>query len=112
MTTLYFLAGAASPVFAVACAIQDARERGFDMRLGLTPSAAERLADDLDEPATLTTTPNAPRRSGSWPSGPPSRAREVEGRPDAVNLVKDLVGRMPNPGGQLRALAQRCGLRA
>ncbi|ARX84592.1 DNA-binding protein [Streptomyces alboflavus] len=37
---------------------------------------------------------------------------EVEGRPDAVNLVKDVVGRMPNPGGQLRELAQRCGLRA
>ncbi|MEW2529412.1 helix-turn-helix transcriptional regulator [Streptomyces sp. NPDC047071] len=37
---------------------------------------------------------------------------EVEGRPDAVNLVKDVVGRMPNPQGQLRALAQRCGLRA
>lgn len=37
---------------------------------------------------------------------------EVEGRPDTVNLVKDVVGRMSNPEGQLRALAQRCGLRA
>ncbi|QDQ12771.1 helix-turn-helix domain-containing protein [Streptomyces spectabilis] len=37
---------------------------------------------------------------------------EVEARPDAVNLVKDVVDRMPNPGAQLRALAQRCGLPA
>ncbi|MDQ8707276.1 helix-turn-helix transcriptional regulator [Streptomyces sp. LHD-70] len=37
---------------------------------------------------------------------------EVEGRPDAVALVKDVVGATPNPDGQLRALAQRCGLRA
>ncbi|NBE50742.1 helix-turn-helix domain-containing protein [Streptomyces boluensis] len=37
---------------------------------------------------------------------------EVEGRPDAVNLVKDVVGATPRPDGQLRALAQRCGLRA
>lgn len=37
---------------------------------------------------------------------------EVRGRPDTVNLVKDVVGATPNPGGELRALAQRCGLRA
>ncbi|GHC71687.1 helix-turn-helix domain-containing protein [Streptomyces flavofungini] len=37
---------------------------------------------------------------------------EIEGRPDAVNLVKDVVGATPDPGGQLRALARRCGLPA
>lgn len=37
---------------------------------------------------------------------------EVRGRPDTVNLVKDVVGATPNPGAGLRALAERCGLRA
>ncbi|MFI6857013.1 hypothetical protein [Streptomyces sp. NPDC050416] len=37
---------------------------------------------------------------------------EVRGRPDTVNLVKDIVGAVPNPGSELRALAERCGLRA
>ena len=37
---------------------------------------------------------------------------EVEGRPDTVGLVKDVVGATANPGGELRALAERCGLRA
>ncbi|MDR3083879.1 MAG: helix-turn-helix domain-containing protein [Streptomyces sp.] len=37
---------------------------------------------------------------------------EVEGRPDAVGLVRDVVGATPNPGGELRALALRCGLPA
>lgn len=37
---------------------------------------------------------------------------EVQGRPDTVSLVKDVVGATPNPGGELRALAERCGLRA
>lgn len=37
---------------------------------------------------------------------------EVRGRPDTVNLVKDVVGATPAPGGELRALAARCGLRA
>ncbi|MEU0675494.1 helix-turn-helix domain-containing protein [Streptomyces sp. NPDC006172] len=37
---------------------------------------------------------------------------EVRGRPDTVNLVADVVGAMPNPGENLRALAKRCGLRA
>lgn len=37
---------------------------------------------------------------------------EVEGRPDAVDLVKDVVGATPAPDGNLRALAERCGLRA
>ncbi|MGW7786066.1 helix-turn-helix domain-containing protein [Streptomyces tricolor] len=37
---------------------------------------------------------------------------EVRGRPDTINLVKDVVGATPNPEGELRALAERCGLRA
>jgi hypothetical protein len=37
---------------------------------------------------------------------------EVRGRPDTVNLVKDVIGATANPGPQLRALAERCGLRA
>lgn len=37
---------------------------------------------------------------------------EVRGTPATVNLVKDVVGATPAPSGELRALAQRCGLRA
>ncbi|MFJ9038034.1 helix-turn-helix domain-containing protein [Streptomyces sp. NPDC102406] len=37
---------------------------------------------------------------------------EVEGRPDAVELVQDVVGATAAPGRDLRALAERCGLRA
>ncbi len=37
---------------------------------------------------------------------------EVRGRPDTVNLVKDVVGATANPGPQLRVPAERCGLRA
>ncbi|NNN32528.1 helix-turn-helix transcriptional regulator [Streptomyces sp. S3(2020)] len=37
---------------------------------------------------------------------------EVRGRPETVTLVKDVVGAISAPGGELRALAGRCGLRA
>lgn len=37
---------------------------------------------------------------------------EVRGRPDTVNLVKDVVGATASPSVSLRALAERCGLRA
>lgn len=37
---------------------------------------------------------------------------EVRGRPDTVSLVKDIIGATPSPGSELRALAERCGLRA
>jgi hypothetical protein len=37
---------------------------------------------------------------------------EVRGTPSTVHLVKDVVGATPNPGGELRALAERCGLPA
>jgi transcriptional regulator with XRE-family HTH domain len=37
---------------------------------------------------------------------------DVRGRPDTVKLVKDVVGVTPTPSGELRVLAERCGLRA
>ncbi|WP_432187903.1 helix-turn-helix domain-containing protein [Streptomyces sp. Tue6028] len=37
---------------------------------------------------------------------------EVRNRPDTVNLVKDLIGATAAPSSGLRALAERCGLRA
>jgi len=37
---------------------------------------------------------------------------DVRSRPDTVNLVKDVVGATANPRAGLRALAERCGLRA
>ncbi|WKX09961.1 hypothetical protein [Streptomyces sp. NL15-2K] len=37
---------------------------------------------------------------------------EVRNTPSTVNLAKDVVCATPNPGGELRALAERCGLRA
>ncbi|MFI5649865.1 helix-turn-helix domain-containing protein [Streptomyces anulatus] len=37
---------------------------------------------------------------------------EFKGRPATVNLVKDVVGATAQPGGELRALAARCGLQA
>ncbi|MEU9557111.1 helix-turn-helix domain-containing protein [Streptomyces fumanus] len=37
---------------------------------------------------------------------------KVRSRPDAVNLVKDVVGVTADPGPALRALAEHCGLRA
>ncbi|AXK34543.1 XRE family transcriptional regulator [Streptomyces armeniacus] len=38
--------------------------------------------------------------------------QEVRERPSSVDLVRDVVGVTPAPGGELRALAERCGLRA
>ncbi|WP_329589816.1 helix-turn-helix transcriptional regulator [Streptomyces sp. NBC_01005] len=37
---------------------------------------------------------------------------EFKGRQSTVDLVKDVVGATPVPNGELRALAERCGLRA
>ncbi|WP_190135197.1 flavoprotein [Streptomyces longispororuber] len=72
MTTLYFFASAAPPAFDAARVIRDAQERGFDVCLGLTPSAAEWLADDLAELATLTGHPvrtryKRPGDPDAWP---------------------------------------------
>lgn len=37
---------------------------------------------------------------------------EVESRPDAINLVKDILATSPQPSRALRQLAERCGLQA
>ncbi|MEU6211543.1 flavoprotein [Streptomyces sp. NPDC093224] len=56
MTTksLYLLCSAAPPVFDVAAVIEDAQARGWDVCLGLTPTAAHWLAGSLDGLAALT----------------------------------------------------------
>ncbi|MEU6314172.1 flavoprotein [Streptomyces sp. NPDC047014] len=56
MTTksLYLLCSAAPPVFDVAAVIEDAQARGWDVCLGLTPTAAHWLAESLDGLAVLT----------------------------------------------------------
>lgn len=72
MTTLYLFASAAPPVFDLTRVIQDAQARGFGVCLGLTPSAAEWLADDLDALSTLTGRPvrsryKRPDEQDAWP---------------------------------------------
>ncbi|WP_228982667.1 hypothetical protein [Streptomyces sp. DH12] len=46
--TLYLFCSAAPPVFDVARVIEDAQARGWDVCLGLTPSAARWLEPSLD----------------------------------------------------------------
>lgn len=53
-STLYLFGSAAPPVFDVAAAIRDAQQRGFDVCLGLTPTAACWLGDQLVELERLT----------------------------------------------------------
>lgn len=72
MTTLYLFASAAPPIFDLSRVIQDAQVRGFDVCLGLTPSAAEWLADDLDALSALTGHPvrsryKRPGEQDTWP---------------------------------------------
>lgn len=45
--TLYLFGSAAPPVFDIAHVVGDAQERGWDVRLGLTPTAARWLGDQL-----------------------------------------------------------------
>ncbi|MFF5448493.1 flavoprotein [Streptomyces sp. NPDC012888] len=52
--TLYLICSAAPPVFDVARVIEDAQARGWDVCLGLTPTAAHWLAGSLDGLAALT----------------------------------------------------------
>ncbi|MFE9636659.1 flavoprotein [Streptomyces sp. NPDC006463] len=71
--TLYLLCSAAPPVFDVAHAIEDAQTRGWDVCLGLTPSAAHWLAGSLDGLAALTGHPvrwqyKLPGEPDVWPS--------------------------------------------
>ncbi|GGP89720.1 flavoprotein [Streptomyces melanogenes] len=70
--TLYLFCSAAPPVFDVARVIEEAQTDGWDLCLGLTPSAARWLEDSLDGLAALTGHPVRAdyKRSGEpdvWP---------------------------------------------
>lgn len=69
---LYLFGSAAPPVFDVATVIQDAQARGFDVCLGLTPTAALWLAPQLTELERLTGHPvrseyKMPGEPDLWP---------------------------------------------
>lgn len=70
--TLHLFGSAAPPVFDLATVIEEAQQRGFDVCLGLTPTAARWLADDLDALADLTGHPvrseyKTPGEPDVWP---------------------------------------------
>lgn len=70
--TLYLFGSAASPVFDVATVIADAQQRGFDVCLGLTPTAARWLGGQLPALAELTGHPvrseyKLPGEPDVWP---------------------------------------------
>ncbi|MGR4884887.1 flavoprotein [Streptomyces sp. LARHCF249] len=70
--TLYLLCSAAPPVFDVAHVIEDAQARGWDVCLGLTPTAAHWVAGSLDGLAALTGHPvrwqyKLPGEDDVWP---------------------------------------------
>lgn len=69
---LYLFGSAAPPVFDVASVIEDAQARGFDVCLGLTPTAARWLGDQLPALAELTGHPvrseyKLPGEPDVWP---------------------------------------------
>lgn len=71
--TLYLFGSAAPPVFDVASTIESAQAQGWDVCLGLTPTAARWLADSLDELAALTGHPvrseyKLPGQPDVWPA--------------------------------------------
>lgn len=71
-STLYLFGSAAPPVFEVATVIEDAQRRGFDVCLGLTPTAARWLEGSLDGLAALTGHPvrweyKLPGQPDVWP---------------------------------------------
>ncbi|MEV6102601.1 flavoprotein [Nocardia sp. NPDC051981] len=72
MTTLYLLGSAAPPVLEIASVIEAAQSRGYDVCLGLTPSAARWLAPQMTELERLTGHPvrseyKAPTAADVWP---------------------------------------------
>ncbi|MFJ3229569.1 flavoprotein [Streptomyces sp. NPDC086787] len=72
MTTLYLFGSAAPPVFDVGAVIRDAQGRGFDVCLGLTPTANRWLGDQLPALEELTGHPvrseyKLPRDPDVWP---------------------------------------------
>ncbi|MEU9199032.1 flavoprotein [Streptomyces sp. NPDC048332] len=72
MTTLYLLGSAAPPVLEIGSVIEAAQGRGYDVCLGLTPSAARWLDPQLAELEQLTGHPvrsayRAPGAGDVWP---------------------------------------------
>jgi len=72
MTTLYLFGSAAPPVLEVDTAIEEARARGWDVCLGLTPASARWLAERLPELERLTGHPvrceyKLPGEPDVWP---------------------------------------------
>ncbi|WP_055600311.1 flavoprotein [Streptomyces aureus] len=70
--TLYLFSSAALPVFDIAHVIEDAQADGWDVCLGLTPTAARWLGDSLDGLAALTGHPvrwdyELPGQPDVWP---------------------------------------------
>ncbi|WP_306323724.1 MULTISPECIES: flavoprotein [unclassified Streptomyces] len=71
-STLYLFASAAPPVFDIARVIEDAQADGWDVCLGLTPTAAHWLDDRLEGLAALTGHPvrseyKLPGEPDVWP---------------------------------------------
>jgi hypothetical protein len=69
---LYLFGSAAPPVMEVASVIESAQQRGFDVCLGLTPTAAEWLDDSIDDLTVLTGHPvrhsyKRPGTADAWP---------------------------------------------
>lgn len=70
--TLYLFCSAAPPVFDIARIIEQAQAEGWDVCLGLTPTAADWLAESLDGLAALTGHPvrseyKKPGEPDVWP---------------------------------------------
>ncbi|WP_435971964.1 flavoprotein [Streptomyces sp. Qhu_M48] len=85
--TLYLFSSAASPVFDVARVIEAAQADGWDVCLGLTPTAARWLAHSLDGLAALTGHPvrwdhRLPGEPDLWP-----RADAIVVAPATFNTV-------------------------
>ncbi|MFI7355055.1 flavoprotein [Streptomyces avidinii] len=71
--TLYLFGSAAPPVFDVARVIEDAQSRGWDVCLGLTPTASDWLTEGVDGLAALTGHPvrsryKRPGEPDVWPA--------------------------------------------
>ncbi|MER7763848.1 flavoprotein [Streptomyces sp. NPDC097619] len=86
--TLYLFCSAAPPVFDVARVIEEAQARGWDVCLGLTPSAAEWLDESLDGLAALTGHPvrsryKRPGEPDAWP--PPDAVLVASATMNTVN---------------------------
>ncbi|MEV0411780.1 flavoprotein [Streptomyces sp. NPDC050448] len=67
-----YLCSAAPPIFEIAGVVEEAQRRGWDVCLGLTPTAADWLEDSLPGPAALTGHPvrsryKRPSHPDVWP---------------------------------------------